>query len=89
MPPTMAVMPKSLGVKTAATPSARRCLGVGGRDDAADDDRDVGRAGLAQPPQHVGHQFGVPAGQDRQPHAVHVLGDRGGHDLPGVSRMPW
>ncbi len=39
--------------------------------------------GLAEPPQHLGHQLGVPAGQDRQAHAVHVLGHRRGRDLRG------
>ena len=81
MRPTMAVISKSAGVKTAATPWARSACGVGGRDDPADHHRDVARAGLAEPPQHVGHQLGVPAGQDRQAHAVHVLGHRRGRDL--------
>ena len=62
-------------------------VGVG--DDAADHDRHVARARLAQQPQHVGHQLEVRAGQDRQADAVDVLLDGGGAIWAGVSRMPW
>ena len=77
----ISVMPKSLGVNTAATPWSTQPAGVGVRDDPADDDRHVAGAGLAQQPQHLGHQLAVRAGQDRQPDAVHALLDRGRRDL--------
>ena len=83
MPAMISVSPKSLGVKTAATPSSRRRRASRGRDDAADDDRDVVEAGCAQPVEHRRDQLHVRAGEDREPDAVHVLGHRGGDDLLG------
>ena len=56
-------------------------VGVG--DDPADDHRYVAQPGLAQPLEHRRHQLHVRAGEDRQPDAVHVLGDGGGDDLLG------
>jgi hypothetical protein len=39
------------------------------------------RPGLAQAVEDGGHQLHVRPGQDREPHAVHVLGHGRGHDL--------
>ena len=82
----ISVSPKSFGVKTAATPSSLSLAASPARDDAADDDRDVVDALLAHPVEHGRDQLHVRAGQDREPDAVHVLGDRGRDDL--LRRQP-
>ena len=58
-------------------------LGVTIRDDATGDHGYVCGAGHTQPFQHVRHQLGVRAGEDRQADRVHVLGEGGVHDLLG------
>ena len=84
MPAMISVRPKSLGVKTAATPSSLSRARVASRDDPADDHRHVARGPASRSPSSTaGHQLHVRAGQDREPDAVHVLGHGGGDDLLG------
>ncbi len=81
---------------------ARRAqpLGVGVRDDAADDDRDATDPGGAHSLEHVGNEREVRAAEDAQPDEVNTLLERGGRELlrrdadafvddvePGVTRL--
>src|SRR5664279_1312024 len=55
--------------------------GIGLRDDSTDDHWHVTDAGLVHGLLHIWHQFHVRTGQDRQSHAVHVLGHGRRDDL--------
>ena len=83
MPAIAWVRLKSFGVNTAATPSSSSARASRSGMMPPTIDRDVVDAGRPHPVEHVGHQLHVRAGEDREPDAVHVLGDRGGDDLLG------
>ena len=88
--PMISVSPKSLGVKTAATPGAVSARGVGVGDDAADDHRHVAGAGRraarrAPPaPAPCASRTGSRARRSARPRRP-----RPPTICSGVSRMPW
>ena len=88
MRPTMAVMSKSAGVKTVATPWLQQGLRVGRRDDPADHHGDVARVGLAELPQHVGTSSACPPERIDSPTQCTSSATAAAAICPGVSRMP-
>src|SRR3954454_23086397 len=73
--------PEVLGGEDRGHTQLAQPVGVPGGDDATDHDGDVLDALVAQPGEDRRDQLHVRPREDRQPDAVHVLGDRGGHDL--------
>ena len=84
--PSISVRLKSLGVNTSATPSSSSALGVAVGMIPPTITGTSSMPGRLHPVEHVGHQLHVRAGEDREPDAVHVLGDGGGDDL--LRRQP-
>ena len=79
----MSLSPKSFGVKTMATPAARRAAAS---DSGMMPPTMTGTSpapASRRPAEHLGDELHVRAAEDREPDEVHVLGDRGRDDLLG------
>ena len=88
MRPMMAVMPKSLGVKTAATPGAQR-FGVGGRDDPADHHRHVPAPARRSRRSTSGTSSACAPERIDRPTQCTSSATAAAAICSGVSRMPW